>query len=60
MSLFYLFLEQQYERLVQIQVELKCIPQGDQRIRIGADIELGPRPPLHHRMMCLGFDQLKA
>lgn len=47
-----------YVKLPQILVELKYILPGDQRIKIGVGIKLGPLLPLGQRMMYLGFGLL--
>jgi hypothetical protein len=60
MSLFYLSLELQYERLNQILVKLKYKLQDVQRIKINVDIKLDLLLLLHHRMMYLNYDPLKV
>ena len=58
MFLFFLFLEQQYEKSSQILAKSKYKPQGAQKIKINVGIKLDLLPHQHRKKMCLDYDQL--
>merc|ERR550539_1802633 len=58
MFLFFLFLEQRYEKLSQIPAKLKYKLQDDQKIKISVGIRLDLLHHQHHKKMYLDFDQL--
>ena len=60
MIVFYLFLELQYEKPIQIQVELKYKPLDGQKIKTSVDIKWGPLLHLNRKKLYSNYDLLKV